>query len=42
MVVWKEDWQLRGVGERDYKRQEKTAGNEYVHYFDCGDGFTVV
>lgn len=39
-VVGKEDWHLRGVGERGYKGQENTsAGNGYVHYLDCGNDF---
>lgn len=31
------------AGERNHKRAGKTfGGDDYAHYPDCGDGFTVV
>lgn len=31
----------QGAGGRDYNEYEETSrGHGYVHYFDCGDGFT--
>lgn len=42
-VLAKEQERFREIQGQDYKRQEKTFGDDgYVYYFDCGDGFTAV